>query len=66
MPSPRTEDREQELPLTVAFSGGMGSSILLDQISRTFRRVNARRNVWNPITALYVETSAVFEDRTGV
>ncbi|KAH7102820.1 hypothetical protein BKA62DRAFT_829088 [Auriculariales sp. MPI-PUGE-AT-0066] len=62
MPSPRTEDRDAELPLTVAFSGGMGSSVLLSEIARMFRRVNARRKIWKPITAVYVETCAASED----
>ncbi|KZW02942.1 hypothetical protein EXIGLDRAFT_759644 [Exidia glandulosa HHB12029] len=52
---------EQEPSLSVAFSGGLGASVLLDLVARTYRREGARKPVWSPITAYYVETCAAYD-----
>ncbi|EJD48958.1 hypothetical protein AURDEDRAFT_161896 [Auricularia subglabra TFB-10046 SS5] len=62
---PRSEPGDP--PLTLAFSAGLGASVLLDLVARTYRREGARKLVWDPITAIYVETCAAYDgvsDRT--
>lgn len=57
----KPRDADADPPLTVAFSGGLGASVLLDLVARTYRREGARKPVWSPITALYVETCNAYD-----